>query len=237
MTTPLQNIKELYGKRLAAKDGDIGHVKDFYFDDKAWVLRYVVVDTGSWLTGRLVLLTHHVFEQLDHREPALQVKLTKLQIEESPSIASHEPVSRQFEERYYRSFGWPVYWQGGEMWGGTKGDPLVAAPLPENIELRKALEPRADRHLQSAKEVAGYPIQASDGPIGHVTSFLVNARSWAIHEMVVEAGPWYSGREILVSPGRIERISYAEKKVFVNLSKADIQATEEGALARAGAGG
>ena len=45
----LQNTKELYGNKLAALDGDIGHVKDFYFDDKNWVVRYLVADTGSWL--------------------------------------------------------------------------------------------------------------------------------------------------------------------------------------------
>ena len=55
----LQNIKELYGHKLAALDGDIGHVKDFYFDDTTWAVRYLVADTGSWLTERLVPLTHH----------------------------------------------------------------------------------------------------------------------------------------------------------------------------------
>jgi hypothetical protein len=64
----LQNIKELYGRKLAALDGDIGHVKDFYFDDENWVIRYLVADTGSWLTGRLVLLTPHVFGKLDQSE-------------------------------------------------------------------------------------------------------------------------------------------------------------------------
>ena len=52
----LQNIKNLYGDKLAALDGDIGHLKDFYFDDESWAIRYLVADTGSWLTGRLVLL-------------------------------------------------------------------------------------------------------------------------------------------------------------------------------------
>src|SRR5208283_3247992 len=100
-TTMLQSITQLYGKKLAALDGEIGHVKDFYFDDAAWAIRYVVVDTGSWLTGRLVLLSPHAFAKLDQSESTLQVKLRKQQIEDSPSIAAHEPVSQQFEENYY----------------------------------------------------------------------------------------------------------------------------------------
>jgi hypothetical protein len=230
----LQNIKEFYGKKLAALDGDIGHVKDFYFDDRAWAIRYVVVDTGSWLTGRLVLLSPHAFENLDQHENTLQVKLHKKQIQDSPSIASHETVSQQFEEQYYRSYGWPVYWQGGQMWG-MSGDPLVLSPQSRDIAVRQALEPRADRHLQSTKTMTGYHIQGVDETIGHVASFHVNAKNWAIHELVVETGHWYSGKEILISTAKIERISCEDSMVFVDLTKADIQQTEENEVAKAGA--
>lgn len=231
----LQDTTDLYGKKLASLDGDIGHVKDFYFDDAAWAIRYVVVDTGSWLTGRLVLLSPHAFVRLEQRDDALQVRLTRKQIQDSPSIASHETVSRQFEEQYYRSYGWPAYWQGGQMWG-MSGDPLVASPQPRDIAVRQALEPPADRHLQSTKSVTGYHVQAVDGAMGHVTSFHVNAVSWAIHELVVDAGHWYSGRPILVPPGKVDRISVVERKVFVTLSMAELKSSEEGALAGAGAG-
>ena len=64
----LQHIKELYGDKLAATDGEIGHVKDFYFDDKSWAIRYAVADTGTWLSSRLVLLSPHAFGRWD-RDP------------------------------------------------------------------------------------------------------------------------------------------------------------------------
>jgi hypothetical protein len=35
----MRSIKQLYGDKLGASDGDIGHVKDFYFDDQNWVIR------------------------------------------------------------------------------------------------------------------------------------------------------------------------------------------------------
>jgi hypothetical protein len=231
----IQFIKQLYGCRLSALDGDIGHAKDFYFDDKAWVIRYLVADTGSWLTGRLVLISPHAFAKWDLYEKKLHIKLQKKQIEDSPSIDAHEPVSRQFEENYYRSFGWPAYWQGGMMWG-MSGYPLVANPLPQEIADRKAQVPPADRHLQSAKTLTGYSIEASDGVIGHLSGFRVDDRSWAVLDLVIDAGHWYSGKEILISTDEVARISYLESKVFVNLTIADIQATAENHLAVAGAG-
>ena len=112
----LQNTKELYRDKLSAIDGDIGQVKDFYFDDKTWMVRYLVVDTGNWLTGRLVLLSPHALGKLDQFEKTLHVKLDKKQIENGPAIESHLPVSRQYEAEYYRYYGWPVYWDTEAAW-------------------------------------------------------------------------------------------------------------------------
>jgi uncharacterized protein YrrD len=230
----LQNTEKLYGKKLAALDGEIGRVKDLYFDDAAWAIRYVVVDTGHWLTGRLVLLTPHAFAKLDQDEQTLRVSLSKKQIQDSPSIASHETVSRQFEEQYYRSYGWPAYWQGGQMWG-ISGSPLAFSPQPPDIEVRKSLEPVADRHLQSTKEVAGYHVQAADGSVGHVRGFKVDPVSWAIQEMVVETGPWHFGKEVLISTGEIESIDVAGKSVLVKIKKADIRIVHDNEAVQSGA--
>ena len=230
----LQNIKELYGNKLGASDGDIGHVKDFYFDDKTWVIRYLVADTGSWLSGRLVLVSPHAFGRFDRKGKSLLVNLTRKQIENSPSIESHKPVSRQYEIEYYRYYGWPAYWDGGAMWG-LGGFPVVFPPSKDEMEAQQHHHHRDDKHLQSTHAVNGYHIQTADGTIGHVSGFLVDDKSWAIRELVVETGHWYSGKEILISPGKVERISYEESKVFVKLTKAEIQRTEENEVAKAGA--
>jgi hypothetical protein len=230
----LQNTEKLYGRKLAASDGEIGHVKDFYFDDSAWAIRYVVVDTGHWLTGRLVLLTPHAFARLDQDEQTLQVRLSKKQIQDSPSIATHETVSRQFEEQYYRSYGWPVYWQGGQMWG-ISGNPLALSPQPRDIEVRRSLEPVADRHLQSAKGVAGCHVQAADGTLGHATGFQLDPVSWAIQEMVVETGPWHLGKRILISTSEIVSINVPGKSVLVKIVKADVRSVHDEETVQSGA--
>jgi sporulation protein YlmC with PRC-barrel domain len=230
----LQNLSELYGNKLAALDGDIGQVKDFYFDDKTWVIRYLVVDTGSWLTGRLVLLSPHAFGRLDQYGKTLHVKLLKKQIEDSPSIESHKPVSRQYEIEYYRYYGWPVYWNGGAMWG-LGGYPMDMPPSKDQMDAH-GLHHRDDKHLRNTQAIAGYHIQTTDGPIGLVGGLMVDDRSWAVRDLVVETGHWYSGKEILVAPGKVDRISYEDSAVFVNLTKADIQQTAKNEVAKAGAG-
>jgi len=229
----LHNVTELYGYKLAAFDGEIGHLTDFYFDDKIWVIRYLVVDTGSWLTGRLVLLSPHSFGRWDAYEKTLQVKLQKKQIQNSPSIESHKPVSHQYETEYYRYYGWPAYWNGSAIWG-LGGFPVVLPPSKDEMEAHlEQHHHRNDKHLQSTQAVADYHIQALGETIGHLSGFLVDDRSWEIRNLVVETGHWYSGKEILISPTKVERISYEESKVYVNITKAEIEQASENDLARA----
>lgn len=230
----LQNLKEFYGAKLAAADGDIGKIKDFYFDDESWVVRYLVADTGSWLTGRLVLLSPHALGRFDQVAKVLPVDLTRKQIEDSPSIETEKPVSRQYEVDYYRHYGWPAYWYGGGMWG-IGGLPVVPMPpLKEAVDASMRERHEDDPHLRSAKAVTGYDLQATDGSVGAVTSFMVDDKSWSVGQLVVEAGHWYSGKEILIPPARITRISYEESKVYVDLTLADLKATGENEVVAVG---
>ena len=96
----LQSLKQLHENKLGASDGEIGHVSDFYFDDKSWVVRYVVADTGSWLPGRQVLISPRAFGNIHQTGKVLSVNLSRKQIESSPVISSYKPVSRQYEEEY-----------------------------------------------------------------------------------------------------------------------------------------
>jgi len=221
----LRSIKQLYGDELRATDGEIGHIKDFYFDDQNWAVRYVVVDTGSWLSGRLVLISPHAFTNFDVDGVCRGVNLTRKQIESSPDFDSEKPVSRQYEDEYYRYYGWPTYWQGGGLWG-IGAFPIIAPPLDERPDV-PAREPISspeggDARLRSTQALNGYHIQTDEGAIGHVIDFIVDHESWAICHLVVETGHWYSGKEIVISPKQIVRISYDESKVFVSVTKETI---------------
>ena len=216
----LQSVKQLYGNKLGASDGEIGHVKDFYFDDQIWAVRYVVADTGAWLPGRKVLLAPHAFSRLDQSGKALVVNLTRKQIEESPAIETHKPVSRQYEEDYYRYYGWPYYWQGDGLWG-LSGFPILelpATPVPEPaVAFGPQLE-RVDAHLRSTQAVNGYHLQASNGMMGHVCDFMMDPESWAIRRLVIKTGNRFSGKEVQIPTRSVDRISYPDSAVYVNLT-------------------
>jgi hypothetical protein len=234
----LRSIKQLYGDKLGASDGEIGHVKDFYFEDQNWVVRYVVADTGSWLSGRKVLISPHAFRSLDRTGKLLLVNLTRKQIEDSPSIETHKPVSRQYEEEYYRYYGWPYYWQGDALWG-MSGFPILELPpkpLPAEPAAASGHGPdRADAHLRSTQAVNGYHIQASDGTIGHICDFMMDDQSWAIDQLVIKTGHRFSGKEVQIPTSKVDRISFEESTVFVNLTKEAVERSSAHPLAAAGA--
>lgn len=226
----VHHLKHLYGNRLGATDGAIGHVKDVYFDDRRWVVRYVVADTGTWLPQRQVLLPPHSFGKPDRQNHVLLVNLSRKQIEESPSIASQRPVSRQYETEYYRYHGWPVYWMS-DGFGGLGGFPGTLQVSSDPGVDRHGNPIQDDIHLRSTRAVTGYQVHALDGHIGHVSDFLVDEDNWAISEVIIQIGHWYSARHVRISPWDIERISYERSTVFTLLSAADIERTGEHMLA------
>ena len=233
----LKSLKQLYGGKLSATDGEIGHVKDFYFDDQSWVVRYVVVDTGSWLSGRQVLVSPHAFASLDRTGKLLLLSLTRKQIEDCPSIETHKPVSRQYEEAYHKYYGWPYYWEGSGLWG-LSGFPILELP-PKPITGEAAAwngpsPESADAHLRSAKAVEGYHIQASDGTNGHICDFMMDARTWAILQLVVKTGHRFSGHEVQIPISQVDRVSYEKSSVFVNLTSKAIDECPANVLSSVG---
>ena len=113
----LTNARNLKGFAIRATDGEIGTVDQFYFDDETWAIRYLMVETGGWLGGRRVLISPISVVRADWQAKRLDVSLTKKQVENSPDIDTHKPVSRQHEAAYLGYYGYPNYWGGPYMWG------------------------------------------------------------------------------------------------------------------------
>ena len=219
----LIRAKTLQGYKLDSLDGEIGKVREFYFDDKHWTIRYLVANTDNWLTGRKVLLSPYALTGVIREQQDIAVSLTRKQIEQSPPLESDKPVSRQFEEVYYGYYGWPMYSEGPFMWGP---DPyIVRDPARRSVS---AQEKKAwDHHLRSTHEVSGYHIHASDGDIGHVVDFVIDDETWAIRYLIVGTENWWPGNNVLVSPRWIERVSWEESKVFIDLSRDSIRQSPE----------
>jgi len=219
----LNKAKTLKGYKLDSLDGEFGEVKEFYFDDRHWTIRYLVANTGTWLTGRQVLISPYALVAAIKAEQHIAVDLTKKQIEESPTLNSDKPVSRQFEESYYGYYGWPMYWTGPYMWGPYPHIARDREQWKKSTQGEKAWDP----HLRSTDAVSGYHIQALDGEIGHVEDFIIDDETWAIRYLIVGTRNWWPGKKVLVSPQWIERVSWNESKVFVNLSRETIKQSPE----------
>jgi len=213
----------LKGYSLDSLEGDIGKVKEFYFDDRHWAIRYLVADTGNWLVGRQVLISPYALVDVNIEEHHIEINLSKKQIEDSPSLDNDKPVSRQFEESYYGHYGFPVYWDGLYMWGSSPNIVRDGETWREPTQGEKAL----DHHLRSTHEVTGYHIQAADGEIGHLDDFIIDDETWAIRYLIIDTRNWWPEKKVLVSPQWIERVSWTESKIFVNLPLKAIKQSPE----------
>ena len=125
--------KELDGCKVLATDGEIGEVKDFFFDIQEWTVRYFIVRTGSWLRHRDVLIAPEA------------VKAPRFDADDCAAAGrSHAgPGAQQSGRRYggaavaerggrYRGyFAWPTYWPIGMYTPTGVGmgvGPLTPAP-------------------------------------------------------------------------------------------------------------
>ncbi|MDP3436989.1 MAG: PRC-barrel domain-containing protein [Bacteroidales bacterium] len=215
----LISVKSLKGYKLNSKDGEIGKVKEFYFDDKHWAVRYLVADTGNWLIGNRVLISPYALVSVNKEEEQIDINLSKKQVEESPSLNSDKPVSLQFEIAYYGYYGYPIYWNGASMWGSY---PYIIRDREKWNKTDKQ-EKNWDPHLRSTDEVSGYHIQANDGEVGHIVDFIVDEETWAIRYLIIDTTNWFGGKKVLISPRWTDRISWNDSKVFVNLSLDEVK--------------
>lgn len=228
----LNKATTLKGYTLHSLDGAIGKVTEFYFDDQYWVIRYLIADTGTWLMERQVLISPHALAAVSKEDQHIAVALTRTQIENSPSLNSDKPVSRQFEGAYYQYYGWPLYWNGPKMGGLHPNIVRNHDTWRESTQGEKAWDP----HLRSTHNLSGYHIHAADGQLGHVDDCLIDDETWAIRYLIVDTRNGCPGKKILVTPEWIDRVSWSESQVFVNLSREMIthspEYTEESLLTR-----
>jgi uncharacterized protein YrrD len=228
----LQAISGLKGFAIEATDGKMGAVVDFLFDDASWKVRWLVVDCGSWLKGRKVLIHPSAVSYVVLEDEKFDVELTKAQVEGSPELLEHQPVSRQMESRLYDYYGWnPIWDEAADLVpiSGAMASPLSAPPL---LGAQRRDEPPQDvaatgddDHLQSIVEVTGYHIHAIDGEIGHVENLLFDDEDWSLHYFVVDTSNWWFGKHVLISPHAVKAIEWSDRQVKLDVSRQQVEAS------------
>ena len=231
----LWNASAINGYAISASDGKIGTISDFLFDDTSWLVRWLVVDTGNWLSGRKVLLPSSAMGHLDAKQEECSIKLTMQQIKDSPNIAADRPMSRQMETSVYGHYGFSPHWNsgygnmggigymGGYMGGMGGAMPISPGSLRREEEFADAQRNRDDVHLRSVKAVTGYHIHATDGEIGHVEDFLVEDADWSLRYLVVDTKNWWPGKKVLVSPLSILEISWSDSLVDLSVNRQKVK--------------
>jgi len=220
------NINSLIGRKVEATDGNIGEVVEFYFDDKTWTVRYLIVKTGNWLSGRKVLISTVALINGFLEDGSFPVNLTKEQIIKSPDIDTDEPVSRQHEIELYNYYAWDNYWGSGFYGGGYMLPATFYAPIEEEIKRASAdgdKHPEGDQHLRSSERVTGYHIHANDGEIGHVADFIADSYNWKIDFIVIDTHNWIGGKKVLADVKHIKEIEWENSKVFLDVTIAAVE--------------
>lgn len=215
---------EIDGFGLHAKDGEIGHVTDLYFDDEQWTVRYLVVGTGPWFFGRRVLISPNSVTALDWDARTVTVSLSAKDVRESPDIDTDKPISRQQESEYHLYYNFPPYWGGVALWGryAQPGGELSDQDIAEH-ERTKSEQQGHENHLRSAREVSGYRVMATDGEVGHVDDFLMDPQNWAIRYLAINTGSWLKKHEVAITRKLVDQVVWSQAQMNVNASKGLIE--------------
>jgi hypothetical protein len=156
-----------------------------------------------------VLISPYALVAVGKEKQHILIDLTKKQIEDSPSLNSDKPVSRQFEESYYRCYGWPMYWKGPFIWGyypnivrdhGKWREKLNEATQAENSNLGP--------HLLSTHDVSGH----QNGEIGHVEDFIIDDKTWTIRYLIIDTKNWWPGKRSWFHRNKLDELVGASRK-------------------------
>jgi uncharacterized protein YrrD len=216
MKTP-ESLNMMEGDSLHATDGIIGKIREFYFDDSTWNVRYAVVELGSWLNSREVLIASSLLGKPDSLHSAVPVSLTKEQVESSPDSDTDMPAARQREADMRRRYEHGVFFSWGDAFIGSHNFDIPQ--FAESELTQNAGGKEFDPHLRSTRFVRGSAVHATDGTIGHVRDFVVDDESWVVKGLVVEFGSLFDMKKVLVPCEWVTGISDEDAIVTMKATK------------------
>lgn len=218
--------KDIYGYTLNAIDADLGRARDILFDDRVWVVRYLVADTHRWLPGgRKVVLSPISLDSPDTGSNSIPVNLRRKQIEEAPSLDDHKPVSREYEISLFDHLGYGYYWMGNGLWGPHPTPPALNAVSEKSAT---KIAKKKEGHLRSTSEVDSYHIKTMDGEHGKVTEFILDTHDWSIPWLVIDTHTWMPfGKKVVVPTKLLNGISWVDRTVEIELTTEQVSKAPE----------
>jgi len=194
--------RELHGLKAYSDEGLLGHVDEFYFDDRSWNVRYLVLDVGHWLKNRKVLISPVALGGIDWQEGGVRIKATEEQIRKSPDASTDLPVAWALELQIHRHYGWGMSWP--ESYIGTKDDTGVGS------EGKKY-----DPDLRSTRVLTGTSLVTNTGKtFGNVADFVIDPEIWRIEFVAADRDRF---RNILLDPKLVQGIDVTRREIRINL--------------------
>jgi sporulation protein YlmC with PRC-barrel domain len=224
-TIMFRSLRDLFSYDIQATDGKIGKVRDLYFDEEEWETRYLVIDTGSWILGKEVLVIPDALGQPNWAKESLPVELTRKQVKESPDVSTVLPISRKHQIALHTYYNWRPYW--APVTPLSTSTMTTTATITQNEkrlqdEKKKAIERlfQHDSALRSAKEVIGYTTNGEDGELGQIDDIILDIETWKLVYFVLDTSSWLAkGKKTLIAISWINRISYHDQEVQLDLSQ------------------
>ncbi|MBE0662983.1 MAG: PRC-barrel domain-containing protein [Bacteroidales bacterium] len=212
------SLKNLIGYSIETNDGMEGKIKDFLFDEDNWAVRYLEADFGGFFNDKRVILPVDVIINPNWENNQILLNTSKEKIGLSPAPAEIPTISREYEQKLYEHYGYPMYWGAGYVPPLPSGAYFPARPL--NVPKNKQISEKAmNSSLRSFKDVEGYNIRATDDTLGHVEDLIVDDADWQLVYLIVDTSNWLPwSKKVMLAVDWMKEISYANREVKINLT-------------------
>lgn len=222
----LSSVKSLQDYTIHASDGEIGQVANVLFDDVQWTVRYLIINAGNWLFSRHVVISPVSVTELSGQEQAIKVKLTRQQVELSPSVDTNLPMTRDKEIELADHYEYMPYWGGAGSFGidPVPNPALMPATAAEHSleQIERKEEAEAPNtvlaHLRSGREVFGYNVEAQQSRLGHVSDFLIDNQNWKLRYLLVDTGTLLPGKQLLIATEWVDTVDWAASLIELDLT-------------------
>jgi hypothetical protein len=211
-------LSDISGYSVHARDGSLGVVRDMYFDDVDWMVRYLVVSGGDRSGPGRFLLAPEVISRTDREFGLISVFLRTAAVHDSPMVAAERNLPRQDERRLREYYGWPNYW-----------------PAPASAERFSQAQAAGSPRLQSLEAVLGYRVLAGGEDLGPLLDLIVDDHTWKIHCLEVDASSWLPGGRAWVRPDCIQQVRGAKKQITLTILRDAVLASPQPDLQTLGA--
>lgn len=238
----LRSVEDLERYAIQGRDGEVGRVRDVYFDDTSWVVRYLSVEAGPWLFHRPLLIPPSVTGPADWTGKVLALALTRDEVRRDPRQYTPKPVPRQLRMGFIGPPGFPYQSAGPGSWSAADRTVPATSVSAGRSDLRSSLSSAegnglfhaddraaaqspvdADPHLHSGNAIRQCRIRALDGIAGQVRGMLIEENAWVVRFLIVATSEVGDEEQVLIASPWILDVEWSDALIRVDLTREQIK--------------